>query len=107
MASKLEIVEYISDQIAHCGEVRHKKMFGEYMVYLNNRPIFMICDNILYVKINMTTTKLLGQDNIQGYPYDGAKPHYVIEDIDNREFMEALAIELEKITPLPKPKRKR
>lgn len=78
MASKIETVEYICDQIIGCGEVRHRKMFGEYMVYLNDKPIFLIFDDVLYVKINETTTKILGENN-QGYPYDGAKMHYIVD----------------------------
>lgn len=106
MSSRIETVEYICDQITGSGEVRYKKMFGEYMVYLNDRPIFLICDDILFVKINQTTSKFFGENNNQGYPYDGAKLHYIVEDIDNREFMQELASELEKITPLPKSKKK-
>jgi hypothetical protein len=41
-----------------------------------------------------------------GYPYDGAKLHYIL-DIDNIEFSREVLIELEKVTPLPKPKVKK
>lgn len=106
MASNREIIEFICEQIADCGEVNYKMMFGEYMVYLNAKPIFLICDDTLYVKINETTTMLLGEDNDKGNPYTGAKEHYII-DIDNKETMQKLALELEKITPLPKPRKKK
>jgi TfoX/Sxy family transcriptional regulator of competence genes len=107
MATRIEIVEYICDQISHSGEVRYKKMFGEYFVYFNEKPIFLICDETLFVKILDVTTKILGENNCQGYPYSGAKLHYVVEDIDNKNLMENLALELEKVTPLPKPKKKK
>lgn len=107
MASRTETVEYICDQIVGCGEVRYRKMFGEFMVYLNDKPIFMICDDILYVKINETSAKFLGNNNNQGFPYDGAKLHYIVDDIDNRELMKELASGLEKITPIPKSKKKK
>jgi TfoX/Sxy family transcriptional regulator of competence genes len=35
MATSQDYVEYVTAQIADCGVVRYKKMFGEYMVYVN------------------------------------------------------------------------
>jgi TfoX/Sxy family transcriptional regulator of competence genes len=107
MATRIEIVEYICDQISEIGAVRYKKMFGEYLVYFNEKPIFLICDGTLFVKILDTTTNILGKKSCQGYPYEGAKVHYVVEDIDNKNLMEKLALELEKVTPLPSPKKKK
>lgn len=107
MATRIELVECICEQINNIGAVRYKKMFGEYIIYLNDRPIFLMCDGTLFVKIHETTTNILGETNNQGIPYYGAKPHYVVEEIDNKSFMEKLAIELEKITPIPKPKKKK
>lgn len=40
-----------------------------------------------------------------GFPYKGAKEHYVL-DIDNSEFCKSIIIELEKVTPIPKSKKK-
>jgi TfoX/Sxy family transcriptional regulator of competence genes len=34
MATTLEYIEYVAAQVADCGAVRYKKMFGEYMVYI-------------------------------------------------------------------------
>ena len=42
MATNLEFVEYVCDQIDGVGAVRYKKMFGEYMVYVNEKPIVSI-----------------------------------------------------------------
>lgn len=106
MASNLDFVEFLCEQILECGSVRYKKMFGEYMAYLNGKPIFLICDDMLFVKINDATTAVLGENAEKGYPYDGAKIHYIVECVDDKELMIKLAKELEKITPLPKSKKK-
>ena len=42
------------------------------------------CDDCVFVKIMKETAELLGEDCEQGYPYDGAKLHYVL-DIDNSD----------------------
>jgi len=37
MATKLDFIEYVCGQIDGIGAIRHKKMFGEYMVYANTQ----------------------------------------------------------------------
>ena len=101
MASSPDFVEFVCEQIAKSGTIRHKKMFGEYMVYCNDKPIILVCDDTAFVKILPETTGILGHDNKQGYPYKGAKLHYVL-DVDNGNQMLEAARELERITPLPK-----
>lgn len=107
MASNKDLVEFICDQINECGSVIYKKMFGEYMVYSNGKPIFCICNDILFVKISEVSTEVLGEDAEQGYPYSGAKAHYIVTEIEDKELLAKLALEVEKITPLPKIKKKK
>jgi len=35
MATTVDYIEYVCDQVKDTGVVRYKKMFGEYMVYVN------------------------------------------------------------------------
>jgi len=58
-------------------------MFGEYMVYVNDKPVLLVCDDTVFVKILPETQTLLPNAD-KGFPYDGAKKHFVL-DIDNRE----------------------
>jgi len=104
MASNLDFVEFICEQIGSAGFIGYKKMFGEYMVYCNGKPIILVCDNTAFVKMLPETTEILGADNPQGYPYNGAKPHYTV-DADDREKITSLAGVLKEITPLPKKKK--
>lgn len=50
MASNIEFIEYVCSQLEGAGNVRYRKMFGDYMVYVNDKPVILICDNIAYVK---------------------------------------------------------
>ena len=83
MTTTLDFIEYVCDQINDVGVVRHKKMFGEYMVYVNDKPILLVCDNTVYAKILPCLDELLS-DADKGYPYNGAKKHYIL-DTDNTE----------------------
>ena len=106
MASSIDFVELVIENANDAGTVSYKKMFGEYMVYCNGKPIFIICNDICMVKILPETSAILGTNASQEFPYKGAKPHYVV-DVDNREQVLELAVAMERITPLPKPKKKK
>jgi len=105
MATTLDFVEYVCDQINDVGMVRHKKMFGEYMVYVNDKPILLVCDNTVYVKMLPCLDGLLTYAE-KGFPYNGAKEHYIL-DTDNSELFRAAVGILEPVTPLPKPRKKK
>lgn len=105
MATTKEYIEYVCEQIKGIGEIRYKKMFGEYMVYLNDKPVMIVCDNIPFVK-RLDNIKDKMKNASIGYPYDGAKEHYIL-DIDNSDFCKSIILEIEKVTQLPKKKNKK
>ncbi len=105
MATTNEYIEYVCEQIKGIGDIRYKKMFGEYMVYVNDKPVIIVCNNITFVKeLECIEEKM--KDSEEGYPYKGAKEHYIL-DIDNSEFSKSIVAEIEKVTPIPKPKKKK
>lgn len=103
MATSQDFIQYVCDKINFDGKITYKKMFGEYMVYANEKPILLVCDNSVFVKILPETREILGSDAQTGMPYDGAKEHFFI-DPDDDEKLNELVCALEKITPLPKKK---
>ena len=103
MATTNEYIEYVCEQIQGVGEIRYKKMFGEFMVYVNDKPIIIVCNNVPFVK-ELDCIKDMMQTAETGYPYNGAKEHYVL-DIDNNEFCKSVIIELEKVIPKSKKKK--
>lgn len=86
-------VNYVIEQIQDIGHVSHKYMFGGCAIYYKNIVIALICDNQLFIR---PTTK--GKAYIKGVteesPYPGAKPHFLINEIDDKEWL----CELIKIT---------
>jgi TfoX/Sxy family transcriptional regulator of competence genes len=103
MSTTAEFIEYVASQAEGCGVVRYKKMFGEYMVYVNDKPILLVCDNSVFVK-TLPCLDVLMIDAEKGFPYNGAKEHYIL-DIDDAELTRAVIAALEPITPLPKPRK--
>ena len=104
MATSKEYMEYVCEQLRDIDGVTYKKMFGEYMVYVHEKPVLLVCDNTVLVKGVPELAELM-QDAPEGYPYDGAKLHYLL-DIENRELTSRVIAILEPITPLPRRRKK-
>lgn len=106
MASNSEFVQYIADQCSGAGDITVKKMFGEYGIYCNGKIFGLICDDTLFVKITEAGKKLI--PNMEtGSPYDGAKAHFVVSEIDDSETLSAFVLATCEELPMPKPKKKR
>lgn len=102
MATTVNFVNYVCEQLEGIGSIRYRKMFGEYMVYVNDKPVVLVCDNIVFVKkLDIIEEQMKNAET--AIPYKGAKEHYVL-DIDNSEFSKKIVSELEKITKIPKKK---
>lgn len=104
MATTADYIEFVCEQIQGVGLVRYRKMFGEYMVYVNNKPILLVCDNTVFVKIVPELADVM-LDSETGLPYEGGKEHYIL-DIEDTEKARTVIRILEAITPLPKSKKK-
>lgn len=82
-----------------------KKMFGEYTLYLREKPVALICDNRLFIKPAKTVRQLLGSSAVEAPPYPSARPHFLIAEPRNREkilpLLEAAFAEL----PFPRTKK--
>ena len=105
MATAADYIEFVCEQLSGVGVVRSRKMFGEYMIYVNDKPILLVCDNTVYVKMHEAIADLM-KNSETGTPYEGAKEHYIL-DVDNAEFSKQVIQILEPLTPLPKPKKKK
>lgn len=78
MATPTDFIEFVCSQIAAAGEVRSRKMFGDYMVYLDEKPVITVCDGICYVK-KLPAIEEMMCDAECGFPYEGAKEHYILD----------------------------
>lgn len=106
MASSLDFVEYVCEQLAGAGEITYKKMFGEYGVYCNGKIFGVICDDQLFVKKTAAGAMVL-PDCPEAAPYEGAKAHFLIEDVDDRDLMARFIVATYDELPAPKPKKKK
>jgi len=104
MACTTEFIDFVCAQIESVGVIRSRKMFGDWCIYIDEKPIILACDNTVYVKMNPAIASLM-EDAETGTPYDGAKEHYIL-DIEHRDQATAVLKKLVEVTPYPKKKKK-
>ncbi len=104
MATSVEYIDFVRERLDRFGSVRTRKMFGEYMVYFNDRPILTVCDNTVFVKKFPELSEIMSSAPC-GFPYEGAKESYIL-DIENDELLDQVIPILGNIVPLPKSKKK-
>ena len=104
MASSLEFTRYVAEQLSGAGEITWKKMFGEYGLYCDGKLFANVSDDQLFIKITEAGRSLF-PDLPEAPPYPGAKEYFLIENVDDRDFLTALTL----ITcqALPEAKKKR
>ena len=105
MATDLEFMEFLADQMAGAGEISYRKMFGEYAVYCGGKVVALVCDNQLFVKPTAGGRAFIGAP-VEAPAYSGAKNSFLIEDaFEDREWISELIRITARELPAPKPKK--
>lgn len=103
MASKPEFVEFVAEQMRDAGVITYKKMFGEYGLYCDGRFFALICDDTLFIKKTGAGQKVCpGLE--EAPPYKGARDHFLVEDVEDRELLAKLVTATCGELPEAKPK---
>ena len=82
MASAKEYRDFILEQLSEAPNITCRPMMGEFLLYSNNIPFGCIYDDRLLVKIVPENEHYNIPESI---PYDGAKPMFLVEDVDDKE----------------------
>ena len=91
MACTQEFIDFICEVLAPLGEVRYRKMMGDYVIYLNEKCIITACDNNAFVK-KLDCIALLMSEAETGCPYEGAKESFILDFTDQRKAREVVSI---------------
>lgn len=90
MATSNEYKDFILEQLDQLDNIATRKMMGEYLLYYNKVLIGGIYDNRLLLKIVETNEKYNMKKQL---PYLGAKPMYIIEELDNKEVLKKIILD--------------
>lgn len=97
MPTSFEYIATVLEKLKPFGQAKIRKMFGEFLVYLDGHLELSVCDNTVFAKKFPELEELL-QDAPCGVPYDGAKEHYIV-DVEDRELLKRLIPLLKRIAP--------
>ena len=102
MSTSQSFLDFVCEQLAGVGALRQFRMMGEAIVYVDEKPIVLICNDTVYIKKLPCLDKF--EINGVAIPYKGASERYVI-DVDNADLLRAIVRLVADNTPAPKPKK--
>ena len=104
MATDASFIDYVAEVAGLGARLTHRKMFGEYALYVDDKVVAFACDGSLFVKPSAAAR--LAPDLPQGPPYPGAKDYPIADELlDDPAALRRLLLETATLMPSPKPKK--
>ena len=102
MASSKEYVDFILEQ---CDGLSARAMMGEFVLYYGGKVVGGVYDNRLLVKPTPSAKKRM-PDAPMELPYEGAKEMLLVENMEDKAFLQSLFAAIAEDLPTPKRGRK-
>ena len=102
MASSKEYVDFILEQ---CEGLTARAMMGEYVLYYGGKVVGGVYDNRLLVKPTSSAKRLMPNAPME-LPYEGAKEMLLVENMEDKAFLQGLFAVIAEELPTPKRGRK-
>ena len=104
MGSSIAYLEFIMDQLSLLDDVDYKAMMGEFIIYYKGKIVGGIYDDRFLVKPTKSAKKLMPDASLE-LPYEGANKMLMVDEVEDREFLENLLNAM--VTELPEPEKKK
>lgn len=101
MASSKSYLDFIMDQLSGLDGISWRTMMGEYILYYKGKIVGGIYDDRFLVKPTKSAVSMMPKATKE-LPYGGAKEMLLVDDIENRAFLEALLTAMYEELPAPK-----
>ena len=102
MASCKEYVDFILEQ---CDGLTARAMMGEYVLYYGGKVVGGVYDNRLLVKPTPSAKKMMTNAPME-LPYEGAKEMLLVDNMEDKDFLQNLFAAIAEELPTPKMGRK-
>ena len=89
MATKKEYLEFILGQLSELEDVSYRAMMGEYILYYREKVIGGIYDNRFLVKPTKSAREMMPDADME-LPYEGSKEMLLVDNVDDKEFLQRL-----------------
>ena len=104
MGSSIAYLEFIMDQLSLLDDVDYKAMMGEFIIYYKGKIVGGIYDDRFLVKPTKSAKKLMPDASLE-LPYEGANKMLMVDEVEDREFLENLLNAM--VSELPEPENKK
>ena len=105
MASSIEYLNFILEQLSFLDDVSYRPMMGEFIIYYKGKIIGGIYDDRFLVKPVKSAIEMMPEAERQ-LPYEGAKEMLAADNVDDREFLMKLLETMYDELPAGKKKKK-
>ena len=105
MASSKEYLEYILEQLSDLDDISYRAMMGEYIIYYRGKIVGGIYDDRFLIKPVKSAMAMMPDASME-LPYEGAKEMILIDDVDDRDFLNELLDAMYDELPAHRKKRK-
>lgn len=108
MSTRQETMDFLVDQLTALPNIRTRRMFGEFCLYCDDKPVAFVCDDELFVKPTDEGRAYIGvPDEAPAYP--GSKLYFRIsgDRWEDRDWLAELIDLTAAALPAPKPKKPR
>ena len=102
MASSKEYLDFILEQ---CDSLSARAMMGEFVLYYGGKVIGGVYDNRLLVKPTSSAKEKMPNAPME-LPYEGAKEMLLVENMEDKAFLQGLFAVIAEELPTPKRGRK-
>lgn len=106
MATTKESLTFVLEQLSGLEGVTHRAMMGEYILYYRQKVIGGLYDNRFLVKPTPSARALMPEAR-EELPYEGAKAMLLVEQLEDRAFLETLLEAMYEELPQPNSKKKK
>ena len=106
MASSKAYLNFVLDQLTGLDGITYRAMMGEYILYYHGKIAAYICDDRLLAKPVKAAITLLPNAPMEP-PYKGAKDMLLVEQVDDRAFLQQLFAAMYDELPAPKSQKPR
>ena len=106
MASSKDYLEYILDQLSELDGISYRAMMGEYIIYFHGKVIGGIYDDRFLVKPVKSALAMMPDADME-LPYEGAKEMLLVDNVEDREFLQTLFNAMYDELPAPKKSKKK
>ena len=89
MPSSKQYLEYVLEQLSDLDEISYRAMMGEYIIYYRAKIVGGIYDDRFLVKPVKSAMSMMSDASME-LPYDGAKEMILVDDLENKAFLNEL-----------------